>query len=65
LSVQQCLPVLLTGQETTERVTYTLLGHAIVRRLLRNPKARIRSKARQCGICGGQSSSGTGLSPTT
>lgn len=46
LSVQR-LPVLLAEQETNKRINYALLGHAMVRRRLRNPQARIWSKDRQ------------------
>jgi hypothetical protein len=45
-----------------------VLGRAMVQAVSRRPptaEAQVRSRVSPCGICGGQSDSGTGFSPST
>jgi hypothetical protein len=44
------------------------MGRAMVQVVSRRPltaEARVRSRVNPCGICGGQSGSGTGFSPSS
>jgi hypothetical protein len=46
----------------------SVLGRALAQAVSHRPptaEARVRSRARPCGICGGQSGTGTGFSPST
>jgi hypothetical protein len=40
------------------------MAQAVSHRIL-TVEARVQSQASQCGVCGGQSGSGTGFSPST
>jgi hypothetical protein len=52
-----------SGYESNSR-----LGRAMAQAVSRRPptaEARVRSRVSPCGICGGQSGTGTGFSPST
>jgi hypothetical protein len=45
-----------------------MVGRAMAQAVSRRPltaEARVRSQVNPCGICGGQSGTGTGFSPST
>jgi hypothetical protein len=50
-------------QHTLYELSGRAMPHAVSRRPL-TTEARVRSRVNPCGICGGQSGTGTGFSPS-
>jgi hypothetical protein len=56
-----------TGLHMSRLKTTSAVGRAMAQAVSRRPltaEARVRSRVSPCGVCGGQSGTGTGLSPT-